>query len=419
MARNLTSAFKTASEAKLTHPATFAEIYPRAWILNGFNGTAKITNRRLQLCDGVDHSLANGQAISAFWSIPKDIQTFACTFEFVSNGGFPSGDGITICFQSDSPSAVGLGGADLGYGHGTNGILKSVAITFRWYLTDGYSGLRTNAGGTISDNPTSPVVLWGGHRIQVILAYDGTTLSWTINDLDASTTYSDSAAVDIPTLVGSTKAWIGLTGGDGTAQSVQQIISFKYNSTTVPADTIDNSDGFTGGLTIYETLYLWNGLGPIDWNGHTWLGMGKFGDLSPIIENTDLSVTGVKLSLSGIPSDLVSIALDTLSQADIATLWFGYLDDSGAVIVDPFAAFSGQVDTVEVEDTGATSTITISVESDLIVHHKPQGTRYTDADQKAKYPTDRGFEYVDKIQETNISMGIAGRVPIQPALNGE
>ncbi len=159
-------------------------------------------------------------------------------------------------------------------------------------------------------------------------------------------------------------------------------------------------------------VFVWNGVGTKSWNGHDWQGLGKFGNISPISESMDMTVSGVKLILSGIPSDMVSLALDELTQFLPATVWFGYLEDDDSVVADPFVAFKGKCDTVEMEDSGETSTLTISVESNAIVHRKPQGLRYTDADQQIIHPGDRGFEFVDKFQETNIPLGAAGRLPI-------
>lgn len=173
-------------------------------------------------------------------------------------------------------------------------------------------------------------------------------------------------------------------------------------------DTISGSASPPSGSHVY----VWNGVGDKSWNGITWKGLGKFGTLTPISESTDMTATGVKLSMSGIPSDMVSEALGDLSQTLPATIWFGLLNDDGSVIANPYVAFKGQVDVADIEDTGQTSTITISAESPLLVHHKPQGTRYTDQDQQVLFPGDRGFEFVDKIIETNISLGIAGRMPI-------
>src|SRR5438105_3790085 len=61
-------------------------------------------------------------------------------------------------------------------------------------------------------------------------------------------------------------------------------------------------------------IYLWTGVGSITWNGHTWTGVGKFGQVSGALETRSVRADNVTISLDAIPGDLLPLALDEIRQ---------------------------------------------------------------------------------------------------------
>jgi hypothetical protein len=78
--------------------------------------------------------------------------------------------------------------------------------------------------------------------------------------------------------------------------------------------------------------------------------------------------------------------------------------------------FSGFMDVMTIEDNGETSTIQVSAENKLIAFQRTAVRRYTAEDQKIEHPTDKGFEFVAKIQEKEIIWGRP--TPASMASNG-
>ena len=73
-----------------------------------------------------------------------------------------------------------------------------------------------------------------------------------------------------------------------------------------------NSIGSPSGT---EYLRYWTGYGDLSWDGETWLGAGELLALSPIEESQQLKAIGFNVTLSGLPSALVTIALQTAAQS--------------------------------------------------------------------------------------------------------
>lgn len=152
---------------------------------------------------------------------------------------------------------------------------------------------------------------------------------------------------------------------------------------------------------------VWSGgPGSIDFNGDTYLGAGRLMGISPVKESSDLQNNGVTFSLSGIPSDLISISLSQIQQGLEATAWVGFLDvDTSAIITDPYELFTGITDIPVIDEGGATSTIGIKCENRLVSLKRSRVRRYTNEDQALDDPTDKGLEFVAGLQDFIVTFG--------------
>ena len=59
---------------------------------------------------------------------------------------------------------------------------------------------------------------------------------------------------------------------------------------------------------------IWTGPGPIDWDGKTWTGVGVLLGLGALEETSDVVASGTTVSLSGVPLDLVGLAIDGVKR---------------------------------------------------------------------------------------------------------
>lgn len=151
--------------------------------------------------------------------------------------------------------------------------------------------------------------------------------------------------------------------------------------------------------------YIWSGIGPISWNGQTWTGVGTYGNISSIPETSDLTAMGIKLSLSGIPSDFVTHALGEVRQGAPVIIYQGFLTPSGGVVANPNNAWAGRMDTCEIAESGDTSVISITAESRLLDLNRSRERRYQKQDQTIDFPGDLGFDYVPSLQELSVVWG--------------
>jgi hypothetical protein len=152
-------------------------------------------------------------------------------------------------------------------------------------------------------------------------------------------------------------------------------------------------------------IYVWSGVGSITWGGHTWTGLGSFGNVSMIEEGATVEAKGITLTLSGIDPTMLTGILDEFQVGLPVIVSLGLFDAAGALIANPVGCFVGQMDQPTLDVTGTSATISINCESRLIEMNVAVDRRYTNEDQQRDYPGDRGLEFVNSIQEAQIYWG--------------
>ena len=152
-------------------------------------------------------------------------------------------------------------------------------------------------------------------------------------------------------------------------------------------------------------LNIWSGVGDLSFDSVTYTGLGDLLSISEIKETSDISATGISVSLSGVKTSLIAIAKDQDYQGRELTVRLGAFNESGSLIADPVIIFSGFMDTMTIAEAGAYSSITIAVENKLVAFERAKVRRYTAEDQKIEYPADKGFEFVTSIVQKEIFWG--------------
>lgn len=145
-------------------------------------------------------------------------------------------------------------------------------------------------------------------------------------------------------------------------------------------------------------LNLWNGVGQLEWASDTYHGAGDLMQLTPAAETQDLRANGMSFTLSGIPSDLIDLALREEFQDRPITARLGAIDDQGRIIA-PYPFFRGRMDTMNMEEGGETASIELTAENRLIDLQRAKTRRYTDHDQKAQFPGDEGLAQVTSLND--------------------
>lgn len=145
----------------------------------------------------------------------------------------------------------------------------------------------------------------------------------------------------------------------------------------------------------------------ITFDSNTYVGGSGVATISSVEESQELQASGIRLTLSGVSSSNVSIALTENYKNIDATLFLGFLNiNTYQLHDDPFIIFKGKVDTQDVQVDGDTATIVVEIENRLIDWERQRISRYTNNDQLQKFSGDVGLEFIQQLVEKELFWGV-------------
>jgi len=175
-----------------------------------------------------------------------------------------------------------------------------------------------------------------------------------------------------------------------------------------------------------NTLRMWTGQGTLVLqDGTQWVGAGSILDISAIEETAEMAVKGATITISGVSSEALSLALSEPYQGRVCNIYFGtfsagailqesgsfiLLQDGSKILIESTKTgfnqlFSGYMDQMNIVDAGDTATIELMVENRLIDLERVRVARFTSGYQKSVYPNDTGLDFVEDLQDKNIAWG--------------
>lgn len=139
----------------------------------------------------------------------------------------------------------------------------------------------------------------------------------------------------------------------------------------------------------------WAGFGDLSLGGHVWQGLGDLINISPISATYQVSAEQVKFDLAATP-EMMALALGSKAQfrGRSVTIYLQlYTMEPEAAIGSPIALYSGTMQRMAWSASGAGERrLRLECEGNFFRRNAAPRGRWTDADQKARYPGDRGFE---------------------------
>ena len=175
-----------------------------------------------------------------------------------------------------------------------------------------------------------------------------------------------------------------------------------------------------------NTLRMWTGQGTLVLDdGTQWVGLGTLLSISAIEETSEMAVKGATLTLTGVPSEVLSLALSQPYQGRVCNIYFGtfstgaILQESGSFLLLQDGSkiniqdgstgfnqiFSGYMDQMNIQEDADTSTVSLIVENKLVDLERARVARFTSGYQKSIYPGDLGLDFIEDLQDKQIPWG--------------
>ena len=150
-------------------------------------------------------------------------------------------------------------------------------------------------------------------------------------------------------------------------------------------------------------IRLWTGTGEATIDGNTYIGTGNLLDISSVEETSEIAVRGATITLSGMSSEVISLALQSPYQGRVCNMYFGIV--SGNTYSSLTQIFSGYMDEMNIDEGPDFGSIELKVENKLIDLERARVRRFTSGYQKSVYPGDKGLDFVESLQDKEIVWG--------------
>lgn len=147
-------------------------------------------------------------------------------------------------------------------------------------------------------------------------------------------------------------------------------------------------------------IRMWTGQGTLDIGDNEYVGLGSILGISSIEETAEMAVKGATITLSGVSPEALSLSLSEPYQGRVCNIYFGVVGELAANQL-----FSGYMDQINISDGGDTCNIELMVENRLIDLERARVARFTSGYQKSIYPYDLGLDFVEDLQDKDISWG--------------
>jgi hypothetical protein len=148
------------------------------------------------------------------------------------------------------------------------------------------------------------------------------------------------------------------------------------------------------------TQYWTNWPVSVDWNGHTYLGLGEIGAVGSMQE-TESGVDGkMLLSLSPVKIEILSLALGNVEgyRGKPVNVYLWPVDSTYQPIGTPVLRYFGVMDQVGVKRNGSTGMIEMScLPAGANSKRRSAALRMNHVQQQLVHPGDRGFEYIEDL----------------------
>lgn len=139
-----------------------------------------------------------------------------------------------------------------------------------------------------------------------------------------------------------------------------------------------------------------NLLDDYEFQGVTYTGMGDLGNISEAVENTALDPSYFDVTLSGVKTELLSAALNEDYVNRECFVYLCVMDESYKSIGTPWQFFYGKITDMQCT-YGTDSQIVVTAADEAYEWDRPKLERYTDQEQRQKYPGDTGFRFVAQL----------------------
>lgn len=143
-----------------------------------------------------------------------------------------------------------------------------------------------------------------------------------------------------------------------------------------------------------QRLCTWNKTLP--WNGYDWLGLGAISAIGQVDESESLDARALSFTLNAAEPTWLALAAGPVEEyrGRSAKMYMCPLNENYQLVDTPEQCWRGIMDAASIGIDGEEGSIVLKCETSAFGLKRRQTLRMNATQQKKKYPTDTGFDYL-------------------------
>ncbi len=154
-----------------------------------------------------------------------------------------------------------------------------------------------------------------------------------------------------------------------------------------------------------DPVFGWGGIGELNWNGSTWLGIGNMGEIGRIQSDTKGAIPSLDLSLLGLDPDILQQATSNGYRGRRGRVWLACFDSDLKMQGEPALFFAGEISGLSFVD-GQERRIRVTLDSRMALLKQNKPRYRTDEDQQRKSSGDKFFSFLPSLGNRTLYWGL-------------
>jgi hypothetical protein len=133
------------------------------------------------------------------------------------------------------------------------------------------------------------------------------------------------------------------------------------------------------------------------WGGFEWIGLGALSGVTQVQESDNLDSSPLNFTLNVADMDVLALAIGDVEEyrGRPAKMWMCPLTPNYEMIDDPVLCWSGIMDMMSIGTSNENGQIVLKCETSLYGLRRRPSLRINAVQQKKRYPTDTGLDYLN------------------------
>ncbi len=150
-------------------------------------------------------------------------------------------------------------------------------------------------------------------------------------------------------------------------------------------------------MHLDSDVIAWHsGFGSLIFETYEYVGAGHLGSISNVTEASEAKPNKIKVGIAGIDPVVISALLGEETMGRKAYVHLAICDEDWQIVGEPILWFYGHMDPPSGRQ-GKTGSFEVAINSRLADWDRPLVERYSNVEQQARFPDDKGFEFAEQV----------------------